>query len=192
MFERWTDRSRRIVVLARDEALLLNHNHIGTGHVLLGMIAEGECVAAQALKGLGVPGLEAMREQVAGIIPVGDATAPGHLPFTPRAKKVTELALREALQMGLSYIGTEHILLAIEREGDGIAMKALAALGVEHGAVRAKVLELLRGWEKPAGDSLPPLPPSPVMIALGDIQRRLGAIERHLGIAVPGEDGSDA
>jgi ATP-dependent Clp protease ATP-binding subunit ClpC len=191
MFERWTDRARRIVILAQEEARMMNHDCIGTGHFLLGMIAEGECVAAQALKGVGVPGLEAVREQVAGIIPAGRAAVPGHLPFTPRAKKVTELALREALQLGNSYIGTEHVLLAVEREGEGTAMKALAAVGVSRGDVRAKVLELLRGYEKPAGDSLPALPPSPVMVKLDEILSRLGAIERHLGITGLGEDGSE-
>ena len=118
MFERFTDRARRVIVLAQDEAKLLNHNFIGTEHILLGLIHEGEGVAAKALESLGIA-LEAVRAQVEEIIGQGQQVPTGHIPFTPRAKKVLELSLREALQMNHSYIGTEHILLGLIREGEG-------------------------------------------------------------------------
>lgn len=117
MFERFTDRARRVVVLAQDEAKALNHNYIGTEHLLLGLISEGEGVAAKALESLDIS-LEAVRAQVEEIIGHGTSTPTGHIPFTPRAKKVLELSLREALQMNHSYIGTEHILLGLIREGE--------------------------------------------------------------------------
>jgi ATP-dependent Clp protease ATP-binding subunit ClpC len=115
MFERFTDRARRVVVLAQDEARLLNHNYIGTEHILLGLIHENEGVGAKALEALGVT-LDAVREQVRDIIGEGNQTPSGHIPFTPRAKKVLELSLREALQLGHNYIGTEHILLGLIHE----------------------------------------------------------------------------
>ena len=118
MFERFTDRARRVVVLAQEEARMLNHNYIGTEHILLGLIHEGEGVAAKALESLGIS-LEAVRQQVEEIIGQGQQAPSGHIPFTPRAKKVLELSLREALQLGHNYIGTEHILLGLIREGDG-------------------------------------------------------------------------
>ena len=117
MFERFTDRARRVVVLAQEEARMLNHNYIGTEHILLGLIHEGEGVAAKALESLGIS-LEAVREQVEEIIGQGQQAPSGHIPFTPRAKKVLELSLREALQLGHNYIGTEHILLGLIREGE--------------------------------------------------------------------------
>ena len=120
MFERFTDRARRVVVLAQEEARLLNHNYIGTEHILLGLIHEGEGVAAKALESLGIS-LEAVRNQVEEIIGQGGSSPSGHIPFTPRAKKVLELSLREALQLGHNYIGTEHILLGLIREGEGVA-----------------------------------------------------------------------
>src|SRR3712207_9278810 len=120
MFERFTDRARRVVVLAQEEARLLNHNYIGTEHILLGLIHEGEGVAAKALESLGIS-LEAVRSQVEEIIGQGGSSPSGHIPFTPRAKKVLELSLREALQLGHNYIGTEHILLGLIREGEGVA-----------------------------------------------------------------------
>jgi ATP-dependent Clp protease ATP-binding subunit ClpA len=115
VFERFTDRARRVVVLAQEEARLLNHNYIGTEHILLGLIHEGEGVAAKALESLGIS-LEAVRNQVEEIIGQGGSSPSGHIPFTPRAKKVLELSLREALQLGHNYIGTEHILLGLIRE----------------------------------------------------------------------------
>ena len=128
MFERFTDRARRVVVLAQEEARMLNHNYIGTEHILLGLIHEGEGVAAKALESLGIS-LEAVRQQVEEIIGQGQQAPSGHIPFTPRAKKVLELSLREALQLGHNYIGTEHILLGLIREGDGVAAQVLVKLG---------------------------------------------------------------
>src|SRR5665647_2271895 len=134
MFERFTDRARRVVVLAQEEARMLNHNYIGTEHILLGLIHEGEGVAAKALESLGIS-LDAVREQVQEIIGQGQQAPSGHIPFTPRAKKVLELSLREALQLGHNYIGTEHILLGLIREGEGVAAQVLVKLGVGKTAV---------------------------------------------------------
>ena len=125
MFERFTDRARRVVVLAQEEARMLSHNYIGTEHILLGLIHEGDGIAAKALESLGVS-LEAVRAQVEEIIGQGQQAPSGHIPFTPRAKKVLELSLREALQLGHNYIGTEHILLGLIREGEGVAAQVLA------------------------------------------------------------------
>ena len=144
MFERFTDRARRVVVLAQEEARTLNHNYIGTEHVLLGLIHEGEGVAAKALESLGI-GLEAVRQQVEQIIGQGQLAPSGHIPFTPRAKKVLELSLREALQLGHNYIGTEHILLGLIREGEGVAAQVLVKLGADLNSVRQQVMQLLHG-----------------------------------------------
>ena len=130
MFERFTDRARRVVVLAQEEARMLNHNYIGTEHILLGLIHEGDGVAARALESLGIS-LDAVRQQVEEIIGQGQQAPSGHIPFTPRAKKVLELSLREALQLGHNYIGTEHILLGLIREGDGVAAQVLVKLGAD-------------------------------------------------------------
>ena len=146
MFERFTDRARRVVVLAQDEAKALNHNYIGTEHLLLGLISEGEGVAAKALESLDIS-LEAVRAQVEEIIGHGTSTPTGHIPFTPRAKKVLELSLREALQMNHSYIGTEHILLGLIREGEGVAAQVLIRLGADLNTVRNSVLQLLQGYQ---------------------------------------------
>src|ERR671915_16273 len=145
MFERFTDRARRVVVLAQEEARMLNHNYIGTEHILLGLIHEGEGVAAKALESLGVS-LEAVRQQVEEIIGQGQQAPSGHIPFTPRAKKVLELSLREALQLGHSYIGTEHILLGLIREGEGVAAQVLQKLGADLNRVRQQVIQLLSGY----------------------------------------------
>ena len=145
MFERFTDRARRVVVLAQEEARLLNHNHIGTEHILLGLIHEGEGVAAKALESLGIS-LEAVRAQVEEIIGQGQSAPTGHIPFTPRAKKVLELSLREALQLGHNYIGTEHILLGLIREGEGVAAQVLVKLGADLSRVRQQVIQLLSGY----------------------------------------------
>ena len=145
MFERFTDRARRVVVLAQEEARLLNHNYIGTEHILLGLIHEGEGVAAKALESLGIS-LEAVRSQVEEIIGQGGASPSGHIPFTPRAKKVLELSLREALQLGHNYIGTEHILLGLIREGEGVAAQVLVKLGADLSRVRQQVIQLLAGY----------------------------------------------
>src|SRR5581483_5648577 len=144
MFERFTDRARRVVVLAQEEARMLNHNYIGTEHILLGLIHEGEGVAAKALESLGIA-LEGVRQQVEEIIGQGQQAPSGHIPFTPRAKKVLELSLREALQLGHNYIGTEHILLGLIREGEGVAAQVLVKLGAELTRVRQQVIQLLSG-----------------------------------------------
>ncbi|MCL2803326.1 MAG: ATP-dependent Clp protease ATP-binding subunit [Micrococcales bacterium] len=147
MFERFTDRARRVIVLAQEEARLLNHNYLGTEHILLGLIHEGEGVAAKALETMGIS-LEAVRGQVQEIIGEGQqAPAGSHIPFTPRAKKVLELTLREALQLGHNYIGTEHILLGLIREGEGVAARVLIKLGADLGRVRQQVIELLSGYQ---------------------------------------------
>ncbi len=146
MFEKFTDKARRVVVLAQEEAKLLNHNYIGTEHVLLGLIHEGEGVAAKALESLGIT-LEAAREQVVEIIGQGQQPPSGHIPFTPRAKKVLELSLREALQLGHSYIGTEHLLLGLLKEGEGVATQVLTKLGADSNKVRTTVQQMLQGFE---------------------------------------------
>jgi len=146
MFERLTDRARRVMDLAQDEARRLQHHYIGTEHLLLGLLGEGEGIAAQALQSLGI-GLAAARQQVEQIVGRGQQAAPEHIPFTPRAKKVLGLARREALQLGHHYIGTEHILLGLIREGDGVAAQALAALGAELNPVRQQVIRLLHGTQ---------------------------------------------
>jgi ATP-dependent Clp protease ATP-binding subunit ClpC len=152
MFERFTDRARRVVVLAQEEARMLNHNYIGTEHILLGLIHEGEGVAAKALESLGIS-LEGVRQQVEEIIGQGQQAPSGHIPFTPRAKKVLELSLREALQLGHNYIGTEHILLGLIREGEGVAAQVLVKLGADLNRVRQQVIQLLSGYQgkEPAG-----------------------------------------
>jgi ATP-dependent Clp protease ATP-binding subunit ClpC len=162
LFERFTDRARRVVVLAQEEARLLNHNYIGTEHILLGLIHEGEGVAAKALEQLGIS-LEAVRTQVEEIIGQGGSSPSGHIPFTPRAKKVLELSLREALQLGHNYIGTEHILLGLIREGEGVAAQVLVKLGADLSRVRQQVIQLLSGYAGkegapsggPAGEATP-------------------------------------
>ena len=146
MFERFTDRARRVVVLAQEEARMLNHNYIGTEHILLGLIHEGEGVAAKALEALNIS-LEAVRSQVEEIIGQGQQAPSGHIPFTPRAKKVLELSLREALQLGHNYIGTEHILLGLIREGEGVAAQVLVKLGADLARVRNQVIQLLSGYQ---------------------------------------------
>ncbi len=146
MFEKFTDKARRVVVLAQEEAKLLNHNYIGTEHILLGLIHEGEGVAAKALEALGI-NLEQVREQVQEIIGQGAQAPSGHIPFTPRAKKVLELSLREALQLGHSYIGTEHLLLGLIREGEGVAAQVLTKLGADTNKVRQQVIQLLSGYQ---------------------------------------------
>jgi ATP-dependent Clp protease ATP-binding subunit ClpA len=147
MFERFTDRARRVVVLGQEEARLLNHDYIGTEHLLLGLIHEGEGVAALALESLGIR-LEAVRSQVEEIIGQGqsEAASSGHIPFTPRAKKVLELSLRESQQLGHNYIGTEHILLGLIREGQGVAAQVLVKLGADLSRVRQQVIQLLSGY----------------------------------------------
>jgi ATP-dependent Clp protease ATP-binding subunit ClpA len=195
MFERFTDRARRVVVLAQEEARLLNHNYIGTEHILLGLIHEGEGVAAQALKGLGIS-LEAVRDQVEEIIGQGQEAPSGHIPFTPRAKKVLELSLREALQLQHSYIGTEHMLLGLIREGEGVAAQVLVRLGADLSRVRQQVIQLVHGYVGGEPGTARVLGPGSVgsserrlLSQLRDrinaIDTRLSAIEQRVG-AGPG------
>jgi len=154
LFERFTDRARRVLVLAQEEARLLNHNFIGTEHILLGLIHEGEGVAAKALESLGIS-LEAVREKVEETIgPAGTSTT-GSPPFTPRAKKVLELSLREALQLGHNYIGTEHMLLGLVREGEGVAAQVLVSLGADLSRVRQQVIQLLSGYQAAGPEKAP-------------------------------------
>src|ERR1700745_4368780 len=146
MFERFTDRARRVIVLAQEEARMLCHGYIGTEHILLGLIHEGEGVAAKALVSRGIS-LDAVRQQVEEIIGQGQQAPSGHIPFTPRAKRVLGLARREALQLGHNYIGTEHILLGLIREGDGVAAQVLVKLGADLNRVRQQVIQLLHGYQ---------------------------------------------
>jgi Clp amino terminal domain, pathogenicity island component/UvrB/uvrC motif len=192
MFERFTDRARRVVVLAHDEARRLDHNYIGTEHLLLGLISEGEGVAARALKSLEIS-LDAVRQQVEEIIGQGQQAPSGHIPFTPRAKKVLELSLRESKQLGQNYIGTEHILLGLIREGDGVAAQVLVRLGAELNRVRQQVIQLLHGYPaeeagvvRLAEPELRLLPG--VKVRLEAIEQRLAAIEQRVGT---GPDTSD-
>ena len=189
MFERFTDRARRVVVLAQEEARMLNHNYIGTEHILLGLIHEGEGVAARVLESMGIS-LDAMRQAVEGVI--GRGTQPvsesAHIPFTPRAKKVLELSLRESLQLGVNYIGPEHILLALIREGRGVAAQVLTGAGVDLKRAGQEVIEMLpepseqdapsfsasasSAYAAPAGNDL--------VNRLTSFAARLNAIERRL------------
>jgi hypothetical protein len=174
MFERFTDRARSVMVLAQHEARRLDHNYIGTEHILLGLISEGEGVAARALESLGI-GLDAVRQQVEEIIGRGQQAPSGHIPFTPRAKKVLELSLRESQQLGHNYIGTEHILLGLVREGDGVAAQVLVRLGADLNRVRQQVSQLLAG--RAAGEPGPGLD-----VRLEMVGQQLAAIERQVRI----------
>ncbi|MBO0776603.1 MAG: hypothetical protein J2P34_09825 [Actinobacteria bacterium] len=198
MFERFTDRARRCVVLAQEEARELSHNYIGTEHLLLALIRDDEGVAGRVLANQGIR-LDAARQQVTEIIGTGQQEHSGHIPFTPRAKKVLELSLREALQLGHDYIGTEHILLGVIREGQGVAIGMLTKLGAPPAQVREQVIRLVgAGAVDPgsphasgAGSGRMSMGwtarPHLEMInrRLEEILTRLAAIERHLGIAPP-------
>jgi ATP-dependent Clp protease ATP-binding subunit ClpC len=204
MFEKFTERARQAIVLAQEEARLLNHNHIGTEHLLLGLIHEGQGVAARALESLGVS-LEDVRQNVEEIIGRGQHELSGHIPFTPRAKKVLELSLRESQQLGHDYIGTEHILLGLIREGEGVAAQVLVKLGADLNRVRHQVIQLLgdKASEEPgdteaaarreaagglAGDEpevrIVGSPPelAEILNRLRSIDTRLAAVQRHLGL----------
>jgi hypothetical protein len=186
MFERFTDRARRVVVLAQDEARLLRHNYIGTEHILLGLVAEGDGVAARALESLEIR-LDVVRQQVEEIIGVGKKELSGHIPFTPRAKKVLELSLREALQLGHNYIGTEHILLGLIREGEGVAAQVLVRLGADLNVVRRTVISLAaRAGPEPDVPRVPARartgPRGDIFAELSAIAARLTVIEERLGI----------
>jgi hypothetical protein len=183
MFERFTSEARRVVVLAQQEARMLHHNYIGTEHILLGLIHQGDGVAAKALESLGIS-LEAVRQQVEEIIGQGQQAPSGHIPFTPRAKKVLELSLREALQLGHNYIGTEHILLGLIREGEGVAAKVMARLGADLNRVRQQVIQLLHGYQgqDPSSAGTGPVGSTgDILTRIDAIESRLSALELHLG-----------
>jgi ATP-dependent Clp protease ATP-binding subunit ClpA len=186
MFQRFTDRARRVVVLAQEEARSLNHDHIGTEHILLGLLHEEEGVAAAALESLGVR-LDAARQQVEEVVGQGQEAPSGHIAFTPRAKKVLELSLREALQLGHDYIGTEHILLGLIRQGDGVATQVLVRLGADLNQVRHQAIQLIAGrhGEEVAsvgrGSTRTGLA-GDVLARMDSLDRRLAAIERWLGM----------
>jgi ATP-dependent Clp protease ATP-binding subunit ClpA len=188
MFERFTDRARRVVVLAQEEARLLNHNYIGTEHLLLGLIHEGQGVAAKALESLGIR-LEAVRAQVEEIIGRGQEAPSGQIPFTPRAKKVLELSLREALQLGHNYMGTEHILLGLIREGEGVAAQVLVKLGADFSRVRQQVIQLLSGY---AGDPEAVAGTRPVQMTvpedLREAEEQLAQVRRQKEAAIDAQD----
>jgi hypothetical protein len=192
MFQRFTDRARRVVVLAQEQARLLGHDYIGTEHLLLGLIHEGEGVAAKALESLGIS-LAVVQQQVEEIIGQGQQEPSGHIPFTPRAKKVLELSLREAQQLGHNYIGTEHILLGLIREGDGVAAQVLVQHGADLNRVRQQVTHLLFGHQaeeavaaRSAERELRLLPG--VQARMREVEQRLAAIEQRVGT---GPDTSD-
>jgi ATP-dependent Clp protease ATP-binding subunit ClpC len=176
MFERFTDRARRVVVLAQEEARMLSHDYIGTEHILLGLLGEGEGVAAKALESLGIS-QEAVRQQVEEITGQGRQPPSGHIPFTPRAKNVLELSLREALQLGHNYIGTEHILLGLIREGEGVAAQVLVKLGADLNRVRQQVIQLLHGYqgEEPAAAGAPSETAPSTSLVLDQFGRNLTA-----------------
>ena len=197
MFERFTDQARRVVVLAQEEARLLSHDYIGTEHLLLGMLADSGGIAARALESLGVT-REAARDQVREIIGEGEQKArQGHIPFTPRAKKVLELSLREALNLGSDHIGTEHLLLGLVAEGDGVGARIIARSGASRRAVHEKVTELTGAEPGPAAAETGSWPRSAraqgvalseVRDLLASIDRRLSAIERHLGLPAAADE----
>jgi ATP-dependent Clp protease ATP-binding subunit ClpC len=195
MFERFTDRARQVVVLAQEEARMLNHNYIGTEHILLGLIREGEGVAARALESLGIS-LDAVRQQVEEIIGRGQQAPSEHIPFTPRAKKVLELAWRESQQLSHNYIGTEHILLGLIREGDGVAAQVLVGLGADLNRVRQQVIQLLHGSQ---GTDVPGVGSrrgkrararllDDALARIDSLDRRLAAIEGQVGLRPDLED----
>ena len=193
MFERFTNQSRRVVVLAQEEARMLDHNYIGTEHLLLGLLNEGRGSAARALEAMDVT-LQAARDQVIEIIGRGQAQPSGHIPFTPRAKKSLELSLREALQLGDGYIGTGHLLLGLIHQGDNVAVKILDSLGADLKDLRARVTEELRGNPEKGQDVSPAererqqlkvFLRGEVKGLLDTIDDRLSAIERRLGIRRP-------
>jgi hypothetical protein len=193
MFERFTNQSRRVVVLAQEEARMLNHNYIGTEHLLLGLLHEGKGSAARTLTAMDVT-LGAARDQVIAIIGQGQGQPSGHIPFTPRAKKSLELSLREALQLGDGYIGTGHLLLGLTRQGDNMAVKILGKLGADLNNLRARVIQELRDNPE-EGKNVPPAEHErqqlkvflrdTVQGLLDTIDDRLSTIERHLGITRP-------
>jgi ATP-dependent Clp protease ATP-binding subunit ClpA len=189
MFERFTDRARSAVALAQEEARLLSHNYVGTEHVLLGLLHEGGGIAARALASLGIS-LEVVRAQVEDVIGRGQtAPAAGHIPFTPRAKKVLELALREAVRLGHNYIGTEHVLLGLVREGEGVASQVLARLGAGEAAVRGRVEALLAdGGHEAEAAARTRWVRMTVPADLRELEERLAETRRRKQAAIDAED----
>lgn len=194
MFERFTDRARRVIVLSQEQARELNHNYIGTEHLLLGLIHEGEGVAAQSLcqtldQYLIPAMLEDARSRVEKLVGKGEQAPSGHIPFTPRAKKIMEYALREALQLGHNYIGTEHLLLALLREGEGVGAKVLVELGTDLDSVRQVVFRFLGAkppppsLTAPKGGSEKAAAPSPDAVLLQSLRIYVDAINAHLKAA---------
>jgi ATP-dependent Clp protease ATP-binding subunit ClpA len=186
MFERFTDRARRVVVLAQEEARLLNHNYIGTEHLLLGLAHEGQGVAAKALELLGIR-LEALRSQVQEVVGQGQRAPSGHIPFTPRAKKVLELSLRESQQLGHNYIGTEHILLGLIREGEGVAAQVLVKLGADLSRARQQVIQLLSGYARGPEAAAGPVP-MPLPDDLREAGEQLAEVRRQKEAAIEAQD----
>jgi ATP-dependent Clp protease ATP-binding subunit ClpA len=184
MFERFTDRARRVVVLAQEEARLLNHDYVGTEHLLLGLIHEQQGVAAKALESLGVS-LEAVQAQVEEIIGQGQRAPTGHLSFTPRAKTVLELSLRESQQLGHDYIGTEHVLLGLVREGEGVAAQVLVKLGADLPRVRQQVIQLLSGS---AGGAEAAAGTRPVPEDLHEVEDQLAQVRWQKEAAIEAQD----
>jgi ATP-dependent Clp protease ATP-binding subunit ClpA len=190
MFERFTDRARRVVVLAQEDARLLNHNYIGTEHLLLGLIHEGRGVAAQALESLGIS-LEEVRQQVEHMIGRGQQPPRGHVPFTPRAKKVLELAMRESDALGHVHIDTEHLLLGLIREGHGVGVQVLAKLTGDASKVRQQVIRLLPrqagtgaiGAGRRLGKGERQRLIDDALARIGYVDQRLAAVERWVGLA---------
>jgi ATP-dependent Clp protease ATP-binding subunit ClpC len=186
MFERFTERARRVVVLAQEEARALSHNYIGTEHILLGLIHENEGVAAKSLESIGIS-LDVVRTQVEEIIGEGRITPSGQIPFTPRAKKVLELSMRESIQLGHNYIGTEHILLGLIREGEGLGAQVLVKLGADLNRVRQQVIEMLSRHQGSEESDILATAAEPefgtydeVIGLLRDIARRVKRIEQRL------------
>jgi ATP-dependent Clp protease ATP-binding subunit ClpA len=185
VFERFSDRARRVVVFAQEEARLLGHNYIGTEHLLLGLVHDDEGVACQALESLGIS-LSAIRAQVEEIIGQGQAAPTGHMPFTPRAKKVLELSLREALQLGHNYIGTEHILLGLIREGQGVGAQVLQKLGADLERVRRTVTQRLQGYEgeEVAAGEAPQTDPKELVRKTAERARRARELSKRLATSL--------
>jgi ATP-dependent Clp protease ATP-binding subunit ClpA len=182
MFERLTDRGRRVVVLAQEEARLLNHDHIGTEHLLLGLVREGKGVAARTLASLGI-GLEAAQQKVEEITGRAQQSPSGHIPFTARAKKVLQLSAREADALGHSYIiSTEHLLLGVLREGEGVAVQVLVGLGADLNRLRGQVLQLMHGQASPDMADEGSRLGDEALVRIDSLGGRLAAIERWVGM----------
>jgi len=177
MYDRFTEQARQVVVLGQEEARMLNHNYIGTEHILLGLIRERDGIADKALESLGIS-LDAVRQQVSEIIGQGQQEPSGHIPFTPRAKKVLELSLRESQLLGHHYIGTEHILLGLIGEGDGVAAQVLVKLGADLNRVRQQVIQLLHGYR--AEEPVSARSAERELMTLDTRKTRLGAVEQRL------------